>query len=38
VSRDGPGDFPELVGVLFQVDALRAYNRALAAVAAEEHS
>ena len=29
---------PELLGVLFQVDALRAYNRALAATAAEEHS
>jgi len=29
---------PELRGALFQVDALRAYNRALAATAAEEHS
>ncbi len=29
---------PELLGALFQVDALRAYNRALAATAAEEHS
>lgn len=29
---------PELVGALFHVDALRAYNRALAATAAEEHS
>ena len=27
-----------LIGALFQVDALRAYNRALAATAAEEHS
>ena len=27
-----------LVGALFQVDALKAYNRALAATAAEEHS
>ncbi|QQA41831.1 chloride channel protein [Pelagovum pacificum] len=29
---------PELWGALFQVDALRAFNRALAAKAAEEHS
>lgn len=29
---------PELLGALFQVDALQAYNRALAATAAEEHS
>ncbi len=29
---------PELRGALFHVDALRAYNRALAATAAEEHS
>jgi CIC family chloride channel protein len=29
---------PELAGVLFELDALRAYNRALAATAAEEHS
>jgi CIC family chloride channel protein len=29
---------PELRGALFQVDALRAFNRALAATAAEEHS
>ncbi len=32
---DGP---PELLGALFQVDALKAYNRALAEVAKEEHS
>lgn len=32
---DGP---PQLRGALFQVDALRAFNRALAATAAEEHS
>jgi CIC family chloride channel protein len=32
---DGP---PELRGALFQVDVLRAFNRALAATAAEEHS
>jgi CIC family chloride channel protein len=38
VSHKGGAEAPELVGVLFQVDALRAYNRALAAVAAEEHS
>lgn len=29
---------PELVGALYHVDALKAYNRALAATAAEEHS
>ena len=29
---------PELRGALFQVDALRAFNRALSATAAEEHS
>ena len=29
---------PELRGALFHVDALKAYNRALAATAAEEHS
>lgn len=32
------GEPPEVLGALFQVDALRAYNRALAATAAEEHS
>jgi chloride channel protein, CIC family len=32
------GEAPEILGALFQVDALRAYNRALAATAAEEHS
>ncbi len=34
-SGEGP---PELVGALFHVDALKVYNRALAATAAEEHS
>ncbi|GAB5436538.1 MAG: chloride channel protein [Falsiruegeria mediterranea] len=29
---------PKLVGALFHIDALKAYNRALAATAAEEHS
>lgn len=29
---------PEFLGALFHVDALKAYNRALAATAAEEHS
>ncbi|WP_227271452.1 chloride channel protein [Roseobacter weihaiensis] len=29
---------PELIGALFHVDALKVYNRALAATAAEEHS
>ena len=28
---------PQIHGTLFHVDALRAYNRALAATAAEEH-
>ncbi|WP_159963615.1 chloride channel protein [Profundibacterium mesophilum] len=32
------GEAPEILGALFHVDALRAYNRALAATAAEEHS
>ncbi len=35
LSADAP---PELLGTLFHVDALKAYNRALAATAAEEHS
>lgn len=34
-TDEGP---PELRGALFQVDVLRAFNRALAATAAEEHS
>jgi CIC family chloride channel protein len=29
---------PEVLGTLHHVDALKAYNRALAAKAAEEHS
>lgn len=32
------GEEPALLGALFHVDALSAYNRALAATAAEEHS
>ncbi len=32
------GDPPKIQGALFHVDALKAYNRALAATAAEEHS
>ncbi|PZX16250.1 CIC family chloride channel protein [Palleronia aestuarii] len=32
------GETPVVLGALFHVDALRAYNRALAATAAEEHS
>ncbi|WP_408636206.1 chloride channel protein [Primorskyibacter aestuariivivens] len=32
------GEAPELLGALFHVDALKAYNRALAATAEEEHS
>lgn len=38
VSLRGEDMPPELLGALFHVDALRAYNRALAATAAEEHS
>ncbi|QOL80687.1 chloride channel protein [Pseudooceanicola spongiae] len=38
VALTGPDTPPELKGALFHVDALRAYNRALAATAAEEHS
>ncbi|MEP5762147.1 MAG: chloride channel protein [Litoreibacter sp.] len=32
------GQSPTIMGALFQVDALKEYNRALAATAAEEHS
>ena len=39
VIRRRPGeDEPELLGAVFQTDALRAYARALADIAAEEHS
>lgn len=38
VSLGGEDQPPQLWGALFHVDALRAYNRALAATAAEEHS
>lgn len=38
VTLWGDGRAPELLGVLHQVDALKAYNQALAATAAEEHS
>ncbi len=38
VTLTGEDQAPELWGALHQVDALRAYNRALAATAAEEHS
>ena len=39
VVQLAPGDSPPaLEGALFHVDALKAYNRALAATAAEEHS
>jgi len=37
VTRASEDSAPELVGALFHVDALRAYNRALAAVSREEH-
>ena len=32
------GDAPQLLGALFHVDALKTFNKALAATAAEEHS
>lgn len=38
VSLEGEDQSPVLQGALFHVDALKAYNRALAATAAEEHS
>jgi CIC family chloride channel protein len=38
VNLSGEGQAPELWGALYHVDALKAYNRALAATAAEEHS
>lgn len=38
VKLTGEESPPELLGSLYQVDALKAYNRALAATAAEEHS
>ena len=38
VTLTGKDAAPELKGALFHVDALKAYNRALAATAAEEHS
>jgi len=38
VTLSGEGDPPELWGALFHVDALKSFNRALAAVSEEEHS
>ncbi len=38
VTLGARGEPPEILGALFHVDALKAYNRALAATAAEEHS
>ena len=38
VTLQGEGKTPVLQGSLFHVDALKAYNRALAATAADEHS
>ncbi len=38
VVMEGAEKRPVLQGALFQLDALKAYNRALAATAAEEHS
>ena len=37
VTVGAEGEAPQIHGALFHVDALRAYNRALAATAAEEH-
>ncbi len=38
ISSASDADAPELIGALFHIDALKAYNAALAATAAEEHS
>nr|WP_207186968.1 chloride channel protein [Rhodovulum imhoffii] len=38
VARDAGSNSPQLLGALFHVDALKAYSRALADTAAEEHS
>ncbi|MFT7597081.1 MAG: CIC family chloride channel protein [Paracoccaceae bacterium] len=38
ISALGDADAPVLIGALFHIDSLKAYNRALAATAAEEHS
>ena len=38
VTLGGEDEPPELWGALFQVDALHAFNKALAATAEEEHS
>ncbi|MEL6587702.1 MAG: chloride channel protein, partial [Pseudomonadota bacterium] len=38
VRLDDTRSVPEVIGVLFHIDALRVFNRALAATAAEEHS
>nr|WP_246413807.1 chloride channel protein [Rubricella aquisinus] len=38
VEENGDGEAPTLIGALFHVDALKAYNRALAETAREEHS
>ena len=37
VTMGAEGEAPQIHGALFHVDALRAYNRALAATAEEEH-
>ena len=38
VRLSGENESVEIVGVLYHLDALKAYNKALAATAAEEHS
>ena len=38
VSEGKDSDTPMVLGVLYQLDALRAMNRALSDTAAEEHS
>lgn len=38
VETNGEDEAPSLIGALFHVDALKAYNRALAETAREEHS
>jgi chloride channel protein, CIC family len=38
LAQDDAAEETEVLGALYHVDALKAYNRALAATAAEEHS
>lgn len=38
IARTGDGQPHEILGALYEIDALKAYNRALVATAEEEHS